>query len=248
MTDSTGAPPQPAPVVFLLDVDNTLLDNDWIIDDLKRHLTQAFGAERQERYWAIFEERRAELGYADYLGALQRYRADNPRDRYFMQIAFYLLDYPFADRLFPDSLDVIDRLRAWGPTVILSDGDVVFQPRKVERSGLYQAVDGRVLIYIHKERELDDVEKHYPASHYVLVDDKLRILTAVKKVWGKRLTTVFPRQGHYASDPESLATYPPADITIERIGDLLRYDLPALLPYAQTGPMKPTSGPSRRKK
>jgi hypothetical protein len=224
-----------APVVFLLDVDNTLLDNDRIIADLMRHLTQAFGAERQGRYWAIFEKLRVELGYADYLGALQRYRAENPRDPHFLQLSFFLLDYPFANRLFPASLDVIERLRSWGQTVILSDGDVVFQPRKIERSGLFEAVEGRVLIYIQKERELDDVEKQYPARHYVLVDDKLRVLTAVKKIWGTRLTTVFPRQGHYAHDPKALATYPPADITIECIGDLLRYDLPALLAAGHAG-------------
>jgi hypothetical protein len=221
---------QIAPIVFLLDVDNTLLDNDRIVSDLKRHLTDAFGAERQERYWVIFEKLREELGYADYLGALQRYRIENPHDPQLLQISSYLLEYPFASRLFPGSLAVIERLRTLGPTVILSDGDVVFQPRKIERSGLFEAVEGRVLIYIHKERELDDVEKHYPAHHYVLIDDKLRILTAVKKVWESRLTTVFPRQGHYASDPEILASYPPADIAIERIGDLLKYDLPALLP------------------
>lgn len=225
---------QPAPIVFLIDVDNTLLDNDRIIDDLKQHLTQAFGAARQERYWTIFEKLRVELGYADYLGALQRYRAENPRDSHFLQISSYLLGYPFRYRLFPGSLDVIDRLRNLGPTVILSDGDVVFQPRKIERSGLFEAVQGRVLIYVHKERELDDVEKHYPACQYVLIDDKLRILTAVKRVWGSRVTTVFPRQGHYASDPEALATCPPADITIERIGDLLGYDLPALLPSSRS--------------
>jgi len=229
---------QLAPVVFLLDVDNTLLDNDRIGVDLKRHLTQAFGAERQERYWTIFEKLCVELGYADCLGALQRYRAENPRDPHFLQLSFYLLDYPFANRLFPASLDVIEQLRSWGPTVILSDGDVVFQPRKIERSGLFEAVEGHVLIYIHKERELDDVEKHYPARHYVLVDDKLRILAAVKKVWGSRLTTVFPRQGHYAHDPKALATYPPADITIECIGDLLRYDRAALLAAGHAGTPK----------
>jgi FMN phosphatase YigB (HAD superfamily) len=217
------------PVVFLLDVDNTLLDNDQIVADLKDHLTQAFGAERQERYWAIFEKLRVELGYADYLGALQGYRIENPRDPHFLEISAYLLDYPFASRLFPGSLEVIERLRGWGPTVILSDGDVVFQPRKVERSGLFKAVKGKVLIYIHKEQELDDVEKRYPAEHYVLVDDKLRILTEVKKVWGPRLTSVFPRQGHYAHDAKAMATYPPADITIERIGDLLKYNLDGLL-------------------
>jgi hypothetical protein len=217
-----------APVVFLLDVDNTLLDNDKVAADLRRHLTRAFGAERQERYWVLFEQLRGELGYADYLGALQRYRVENPRDPHLLEISSYLVDYPFANRLFPGALDAIEHLGQWGPTVILSDGDVVFQPRKVERSGLFDAVGGRVLIYIHKEQELDDVERRYPARHYVLVDDKLRILTAVKQAWGPRLTTVFPRQGHYALDPEALARYPLADVTVDRIGDLVRYDLAAL--------------------
>jgi FMN phosphatase YigB (HAD superfamily) len=218
----------PSPVVFLLDVDNTVLDNDRVAADLKRYLTREVGAERQERYWAIFEALRAELGYADYLGALQRYRLEHPRDPHLLAVSSFLVNYPFANRLYPGSLDVIEQLATWGPTVILSDGDVVFQPRKIECSGLFDAVEGRVLIYIHKERELDDVERRYPAEHYVLVDDKLRILTAVKRVWGKRLTTVFPRQGHYAHAAD-VATCPPADVTIERIGDLLRYDLPALL-------------------
>ena len=215
-------------VVFLVDVDNTLIDNDHITADLKRHLERAIGRERQERYWAMFEELRGELGYADYLGALQRYRVEHPRDPHLLAVSSFLVNYPFANRLFPGSLDVLEHLAAFGPTVILSDGDVVFQPRKVERSGLFDAVDGRVLIYIHKERELDDVEGRFPAEHYVLIDDKLRILTAVKERWGDRLTTVFPRQGHYAHAAE-VASYPPADITVERIGDLLGYDLPALL-------------------
>jgi FMN phosphatase YigB (HAD superfamily) len=226
---------KPEQVVFLLDVDNTLLDNDRIAVDLRRHLTQAFGAERQQRYWAIFEELRGELGYADYLGALQRYRIENPREANLLAISSYLVDYPFANRLFPGSIDAIERLNGWGPAVILSDGDVVFQPRKVERSGLYDAVEGRVLIYIHKEQELDDVERRYPAEHYVLVDDKLRILTAVKRAWGPRLTTVFPRQGHYALDPKIVAENPPADITIERIGELAEYDLPDFLKAARRG-------------
>lgn len=220
-------------VVFLLDVDNTLLDNDRVAGDLKKHLTEAFGHERQERYWAIFEELRRELGYADYLGALQRYRVENPRDPNLLAISSFLVDYPFANRLFPGSLDVIERLNGFGQAVILTDGDVVFQPRKIERSGLFDAVEGRVLIYIHKEQELNDVAERYPAEHYVLVDDKLRILAAVKKAWGSRLTTVFPRQGHYARDEKALAGYPPADITIERIGELVNYDLPALLRAAK---------------
>ncbi len=216
-------------VVFLLDVDNTLLDNDRVIVDLMRHLEREVGLERQARYWAIFEELRAELGYADYLGALQRYRIEYPRDPHLLTVSSYLVNYPFANRLNPESLDVIDRLKGWGPVVILSDGDVVFQPRKVWRSGLFEAVEGNVLIYIHKERELDDVEARYPADHYVMVDDKLRLLATIKAQWGARVTTVFPRQGHYAHDPEILASYPPADLTIDRIGALLDYNLPTML-------------------
>ena len=214
-------------VVFLLDVDNTLLDNDRVAADLKRHLTREVGAERQERYWAIFEQLRVELGYADYLGALQRYRVENPRDPHLLAVSSFLVNYPFANRLFPGSLDVLEHLARFGTTVILSDGDVVFQPRKVERSGLFDAVEGRVLIYIHKEQELDDVEQRFPAEHYVLIDDKVRILTAVKNVWGRRLTTVFPRQGHYALAPE-VAKFSAPDVTVQRIGDLINFDLPAL--------------------
>jgi len=217
------------PVVFLVDVDNTLLDNDRVVADLMRYLEKEVGAERQRRYWEIFEAMRAELGYADYLGALQRYRVENPRDSHLLSMSYFLVNYPFANRLYPESLDVIEHLRTWGPVVILSDGDVVFQPRKVERSGLMDATERNVLIYIHKELELEDVERRYPAERYVLVDDKLRILAAVKKVWGSRVTTVFPRQGHYAIDPKAIEGYPPADVTIERIGELLRYDLAALI-------------------
>ena len=222
-----------ADVIFLLDVDNTLLDNDRVIADLMRHLEREVGHERQRRYWEIFEELREQLGYADYLGALQRYRVENPRDPHLLTVSLYLVNYPFANRLYPNSLDVVDRLKEWGRTVILSDGDVVFQPRKVERSGLLEAVDRNVLIYIHKEQELDDVVQRYPADHYVLVDDKLRILAAVKEAWQERVTTVFPRQGHYAHDPRVLATYPEADLAIERIGDLLDYDLQTLLMAAR---------------
>jgi len=217
------------PVVFLIDVDNTLLDNDRVVADLMRYLEREVGPERQQRYWAIFEELRKELGYADYLGALQRYRVEHPRDPHLLTVSYFLVNYPFANRLYPNSLDVIEHLRAWGPTVILSDGDVVFQPRKVERSGLFEAVERNVLIYTHKEVELDDVERRYPANRYVLVDDKLRILAAVKKSWGSRVTTVFPRQGHYATDPKAIQGYPPADVTIERIGALLDYDLAGLV-------------------
>jgi FMN phosphatase YigB (HAD superfamily) len=226
------------PVAFLLDVDNTLLDNDRVTEDLKRYLAKAFGAGCQRRYWTIFERLRKELRYTDYLGALQRYRLQFPHDPNFAQMSFYLVDYPFANRLFPGSLDVIERLRGWGPAVIVSDGDAVFQPRKIQRSGLYDAVEGRVLIYIHKERELRDIRRCYPARHYVLVDDKPRILAAVKKAWGSGVTTVFPRQGHYALDAKAVAKYPPADIAIDRIGDLLHYDQPTLLAAGRGGRRK----------
>ena len=168
---------------------------------------------------------RTELGYADYLGALQRYRIEYPRDPRLLIVSNFLVNYPFANRLYPNSLDALEHVKQWGPVVILSDGDVVFQPRKVERSGLLEAVDGNALIYVHKEKELDDVEKRYPAEHYVMVDDKLRILTAMKKVWGERLTTVFVRQGHYAADPAQVDPYPPADVTIERIADVVDQSL-----------------------
>lgn len=209
-------------LVFLFDVDNTLLDNDRVTADLKEHLEREIGHERQERYWSIFEELRTELGYADYLGALQRYRAIYPRDPHVLNVSEFLLHYPFAGRLFPQVLEVVQYVKQFGTPVILSDGDVVFQPHKIHDSGLFEAFAGGVLIYIHKEAELDDVEKRYPADHYFLIDDKLRILTAVKKIWDQRVTTVFVRQGHYALDQKVVSSYPPADITIERIGDMLQ--------------------------
>lgn len=216
------------PLVFLVDVDNTLLDNDAIQQDLKDHLDRAFGVAARERHWRILEDLFAELGYRDYIGALQRYRAEHPRDVELLSMSSFLMDYPFADRLFPAAPDVLKRLSSFGPTVILSDGDVVFQPRKIERSGISDLVRGHVLIYIHKEEALDDVERRYPAKRYVLVDDKLRILAAVKQFWGERVTTVFPRQGSYAHDPKIVAEFPQADVTIERIGNLLDYDLSSL--------------------
>ena len=220
-------------VVFLFDVDNTLLDNDRVTADLRRHLDQAVGHEGQQRYFRIFEEIRSQLGYADYLGALQRYRIENPHDPNLLEVSYFLSNYPFANRLFPNSLDAIEHCKQWGPNVILSDGDVVFQPRKVDRSGLLEAFEKNVLIYVHKELELEDVERRYPAESYVMIDDKLRILAAIKKAWGKNVTTVFPRQGHYATDPKVLNEYPPADISIERIGGLLEYDLSAILAAAR---------------
>jgi hypothetical protein len=216
-------------LVFLFDVDNTLIDNDRVQAHLKEHLAQTYGAATRDRYWEILEELRNELGYVDYLGALERYRIEAMHRPEVLRMSSWLVDYPFADRLYPGALDAVKHVQQWGNPVVLSDGDAVFQPRKVERSGLWNAFDGRVLIYIHKEQELDDVERFYPAGHYVLIDDKLRILSAVKEIWGERVTTVFPKQGHYALDPKALTEYPPADIELAKIGDLLRYDLSAFL-------------------
>jgi FMN phosphatase YigB (HAD superfamily) len=215
-------------VITLLDVDNTMLDNDAVHRDLSRHLERQFGAASRDRYWAIFETLRGELGYADYLGALQRYRSEAPNDTRLLLMSGYLMDYPFAGRLYPGVLGALEQLGTLGPTVILSDGDVVFQPRKVQRSGLWEAVQGRVLIYIHKEEMLDEISRLYPAEHYIMVDDKLRILTAMKQQWGSRLTTIFPRQGHYALDPKVTASYPAPDVSVDCIGDLATFDLSQL--------------------
>jgi FMN phosphatase YigB (HAD superfamily) len=220
-------------VAFLFDVDNTLLDNDRITADLMRHLEKNVGRDGQQRYHALFEELREQLGYADYLGALQRYRVEYPRDFRILAVSSFLVNYPFATRLFPSALDAVERCQQFGRTAIVSDGDVVFQPLKIERSGLMETFQHNVLIYIHKEHELDDVMQHYPADHYVLVDDKARILAAVKKAWGSRVTTVFPVQGHYALDQKEVAKYPAADVTIERIGVLADCDLAGLLKMAK---------------
>jgi FMN phosphatase YigB (HAD superfamily) len=221
-------------IVFLFDVDNTLLDNDAVQADLSAYLQREFGRARGDRYWAIFEELRVELGYADYLGALQRYRLENLDDPQLLKVSFFLVDYPFRERLYPGALAALARCARLGTTVILSDGDVVFQPRKVQRAGLWDAVDGRVLIYLHKELMLDAIARRFPADHYVVIDDKLRILAAMKSTWRERLTTVFPRQGHYALDAREVGRHPPADLTLAHIGELADCSL-AMLPGAVAG-------------
>lgn len=220
--------------VFLFDVDNTLVDNDRVAADLQRHLQNKVSPEGAGRYWQLFEELRSELGYADYLGALQRYRIEQPRDPKLLEVSYFMINYPFANRLFPESLDAVEHAQQLGQAVILSDGDAVFQPRKVDRSGLYDAFDGHVLIYVHKELQLADVESKYPAKHYVMVDDKVRLLAAIKAHWGPRVTTVFPRQGHYALDVALVSQFPNPDITIERIGELQNYSLEQILAAASS--------------
>lgn len=212
-------------VVFLIDVDNTLLDADQVTLDLGRYLEETIGHNRQQRYWNLFKQLRDELGYADYLGALQRYRIEFSHDPHILMVSQFLLNYPFSNRLFQNALDVVNHMKQRGPVVLVSDGDAVFQPYKIERAGLFDAVNGQVLIYVHKEQELDDIEARYPAEHYVLVDDKLRILSAAKNVWGPRVTTVFSQQGHYAQPSNVRSLYPAADVTLQRISDLLQYDL-----------------------
>jgi FMN phosphatase YigB (HAD superfamily) len=214
-----------AEVVFLFDVDNTLLDNDAFQRELEVHLHGSYGVQACQRYWAIFEKLRGKSGYADYLGALEQYRLEELHDSRLLRMANWLLDYPFADRLYPGAMETIDHVKKRGPAVILSDGDAVFQPRKIDRSGLWSAFGDNVLIYVHKQNELDAVERAYPAEHYVLVDDKLTILDAVKQVWGEKVTTVFHRQGHYAFDAATIAKLPPADITVDRIADLTKFDV-----------------------
>ena len=216
-----------AECVFLFDVDNTLLDNDRVQADLSDHLAETYGAACRDRYWAIFEQLRVELGYVDYLGALERYRLEDLHDPRVLQMAPWLVDYPFADRLYPGALEAVRHVWRWGLPVILSDGDAVFQPVKIARAGLQRAFSDRVLIYIHKEEELEDVERWRPARRYVMIDDKLRILTAVKQVWGERVTTVFVRQGHWAHDARDVAKYPAADIAIDAIADLGKIDFSA---------------------
>jgi FMN phosphatase YigB (HAD superfamily) len=213
------------PIVFLVDVDDTLLETDRFETDLRRYFEREFGIQCRDRYWAIQKQLFNELGYRDYLEAFQRFRVEHPFDAHLVTAANFIIDYPFANRLYPGALDVLERFRAWGRTVILTDGDMVFQPRKIQRSGIFKTVEGHVLIYVHKEEAIKDVERRYPAEHYVLVDDKLRILTAIKRIWGDRATTVFPRQGQFALDPAAVAAYPPADIAVERISDLLSFNL-----------------------
>jgi len=216
------------PIVFLVDVDNTLVDNDGIQQDLKDHLERTYGVAARDRYWKILEDLMVELGYRDYIGALQKFRVEHPGEMELLAMSSYLMDYPFGERVYPKALEVLKRLRSFAPTVILTDGDVVFQPRKVEHAGLAKIADGNVLIYIHKEEALADVERRFPAEHYVLVDDKPRILAAVKKIWGERVTTVLPRQGQYALDAKVLSALPPPDVTIDHIGDLLDHNLTRL--------------------
>jgi FMN phosphatase YigB (HAD superfamily) len=217
-------------IVFLFDVDNTLIDNDGIQDDLRRHLAESYGEAARDRYWAIFEDLRDTIGYADYIGALERLRTEEMHNPRILRMSSWLVDYPFAGRLYEGALAAVQHVRQWGRPVVLSDGDAVFQPRKIDRSGLWTAFAGEILIYIHKEQELADVERLYPAQRYVLVDDKIRILSAVKSAWGDRVTTVFPKQGHYANDPREVAAHPPADVTLERISDLAALGRAAFAP------------------
>ena len=226
--------PATADVVYLLDIDNTLLDGDRMVADLRLHLESEFSIASAQRFWSALETLRAEFGFVDFLGALQRYRSQIERSgmdaQRLLSTSAFLIDYPYAERLYPRSLEAIRHLNRSGLTVILSDGDVALQPRKVQRSGLWDAVDGRVLIHVHKERMLDSVKRRYPARHYVMVDDELRILAAMKANWQQQLTTVFLRQGSHAADPTNVNTHTPADITIGSLDELIDIDPARLVP------------------
>jgi FMN phosphatase YigB (HAD superfamily) len=215
----------PAKVVFLLDVDNTLLDNDRFGADLSARLDLDFGDAERRRYWSIYDELRDQLGYADYLGALQIFRSNSDSLPALLQLSAFLLDYPFAERLYPRATATIKHLRTMGTTVILSDGDIVFQPRKIQRAGLWDAVGARVLVYLRKERMLDEVQRRYPAKHYVMIDDKPQLLAAMKRIMGDRLTAVFVRQGHYAVDQEGGSTDPALDVIVDQIGELCEFTM-----------------------
>lgn len=221
-----------ASLVFLFDVDNTLIDNDRFSADLAAQLEERFGEEGRARYQAIDKALRADVGYADYLGALQRLRGQ-ASSHDFMEMSFFLLDYPFDERRFPGVLETIDHLRQIGTPVIMSDGDTVFQPRKVRRAGLWDAFRGEVLIYVHKEEMLDDMQSKYPADHYVMVDDKPRILVSMKKLLGDRVTTVFVRQGHYAAGAGKELEETPPDITVDAVAELAGIDREAFFRAAR---------------
>jgi FMN phosphatase YigB (HAD superfamily) len=216
--------------VFLFDVDDTLLDNDSVQDDLGQQVLTTFGKEAYDRFWAIFEEQRNKHIYVDYLGTLERFRLEHMDDVRALRLSAWFLGYPFTERLYPEALAAVEHVRQWGLPVILTDGDGVFQPHKLVRAGLWGAFDGHVLNCVHKEKELDAVERAYPARHYVMIDDKLKLLNAVKRIWGSRVTTVFPRQGHYANDPQILSEEKPADVSVERIADVLSLDFSTLQP------------------
>ena len=209
------------PLLFLVDVDNTLLDNDRFQNELKAHIEQISGSAARDQYWVIQEHLFKTLGYRDYLGAFQQYRLERPQDTDALKLSLFVIDFPYNTLLYPGALDLVAALRRLGPTVALTDGDAVFQPRKMQLSGLDEALSGHVMICVHKDKEVPEIERRYPAHRYVVIDDKIRLLTAFKKIWGDRVTTVFPRQGQFGLDQAVIAENPPADVTVDRIAELL---------------------------
>lgn len=207
-------------IVFLLDVDSTLIESDRFAADLSARLEEGFGEAGRRRYWTLYSQRRERLGYADYLGALQDFRTVIDDSPALLHLSGFMLDYPFAERLYPQALAAIAHLATMGTPVLVSDGDMVLQPRKIQRTGLWNAVEGRVMICLHKDLQIDRILQRFPAAHYVMVDDKPLLLAAFKRQLGKRLTTVFVRQGHYAMESELLVIAPAPDIHIRQIGDL----------------------------
>jgi FMN phosphatase YigB (HAD superfamily) len=233
------------PLVVLLDVDNTLLDNDRFAVDLSAYLLKQFGADGRDRYWRLFAQRRDDLGYADYLGAVQAFRGGYDDDRDRLGLSAFVLDYPFAERLYPRALEVLAHLRACAPTVIFTEGDLVFQPRKLRSAGIWDAAGGQAIVCLHKTFALTLLHRRYPAAHYFMIDDKPALLAAMKRLLGTALTTVLVHQGQYAREssagfqerrvPPLPSTRPRPDLEIERIADLLGRD------PTRWGPSAPTT-------
>jgi FMN phosphatase YigB (HAD superfamily) len=211
-------------LVFLLDVDNTLINNDQVKEDFNAHLEVELGPKLTERFWDIYEQARKERGVVDIPLSLQRLREATPLseldEQTFHHVQSIFDNYPFFNALYPHTLETLQHLRTMGLTVIVSDGDQLFQPEKIFRSDLAETVEGRVLIYTHKQQHLEEILQKYPADHYVMIDDKPDILVDSKAIMGKRLTTVFVKQGHYAKQvPDNFTP----DISVLHIGDLRNY-------------------------
>ncbi len=207
--------------VFLLDVDNTLLDNDQVRTQLEAAVTDAVGPARATRLWEIYEAVREELDFVNFPETLERFSRECDEVACLGRLSSILYGFPFAECLYPGALQAIHHVKSLGLPVILSDGDQLFQRYKIRAAGLETAVDGRVLVYVHKEQSTDDIRKRYPATHYVMVDDKPRIHTAMKAVLGDQVTTVMVCQGKYAADPAQ-HDYPDPDVTLDSIQDLVQ--------------------------
>ena len=216
-------------LVFLIDLDNTILDNDGVKQDIEAKMLEILGERLAERFWHYYEAVRKDLDYIDFFETMMRLRDENPTDAAVVDEATgTLMDWDFCPRLYPRAIETVLHLKSLGLPLVLSDGDPVFQPMKIHQCGVTQAVDGRVLIFVHKERFLPAVQARFRAERYVLIDDKPGILMRSKAALGDRLTTVHVLQGKYATDPKLAVDYTP-DIVVPNFSDLLTYDADAFM-------------------